>query len=193
MNLVIGITGSIGSGKSTVAEMFVERGFAIQDADKVVHDIYEQDKQTISKINTEFLGCVKEGKVDRNKLKQIISNNPENKIKLERIVHPVVAKRRDEFIKKYKKCILDVPLLFEVGVDECCDVIITTYCPDNIRRKRVLKRGYNADIFEILNGSQMLQSDKITHSDIIIDTSKPIIITKQEVNEIIYDLEEDFC
>lgn len=192
MNLVIGITGSIGSGKSTVAKMFEDRGFAVQDADQVVHHIYENHEPTISKIKTEFINCVEDGKVNREKLKQLIKQQPEKKEVLESIVHPAVAAEREEFISKHKKIILDVPLLFEAGVDEFCDVVIITHCPDPMRRKRVLERGATAEIFELLNGSQMSQAEKIVKGDIAIDTSKPLVITKQEVNDIVDDIEEEF-
>ena len=192
MKLVVGITGSIGSGKSTVAEMFAGRGFAVQDADKVVHEIYESHDATISKIKTEFIDCVIDGKVDRDKLKQIIKANPEKRKVLEDIVHPAVASFREEFVSKNDKCVLDVPLLFEAGVDEYCDVIIVTHCDDKVRRKRVIAKGVDGDIFEMLNNAQMTQQEKISKSDIDIDTNRPLVIIKGQVSEIIDQLEKDF-
>lgn len=192
-NVVIGITGNIAAGKSTVSKIFSDRGYSVQDADKVVHDIYTIDKHAISQIAETFPEAVQNGIVSRSVLRGILKQNPKNRIVLESIVHPIVAHRRTDFIGSHKRAVLDVPLLFEVGIERMCDIVIVVDAPYEVRKNRVIKtRGVTEDIFELLNGVQMEQTEKCRRADIVINTNQPKVFTEKQVHELIDQIEEDF-
>ena len=118
--LLVGITGSIGMGKSTVAQMFKEHGYGVYNADDTVHYIYENDEEVIEKVERQFPGSTKDGVVNRLALRDILNKNPDKFRDLEQIVHPVTRKYQIIYINKLIEegkmgCVLDIPLLFETG------------------------------------------------------------------------------
>ena len=125
--LLIGVTGSIGMGKSTVAQMFKEHGYGVYNADDTVHYIYENDKEVIAKVERKFPGSTKDGAVNRLALRDILNKEPDKFRDLEQIVHPVTRKYQIIYIKKLIEegktgCVLDIPLLFETGGEKYVDI-----------------------------------------------------------------------
>ena len=118
--LLVGVTGSIGMGKSTVAQMFKDHGYGVYNADDTVHYIYENDEEVIEKVERQFPGSTKNGVVNRLTLRDILNKDPDKFRDLEQIVHPVTRKYQIVYIKKLIEegkmgCVLDIPLLFETG------------------------------------------------------------------------------
>ena len=186
--MIIGLTGCIGAGKSTVAKMFAEYDYAIQDSDKVVHEIYANDGRCIELIDLAFPNVVKNDVVDRVALRQHIQENPEDKEKLENIIHPIVKQYRENFIKANSDCVLDVPLLFEAGVYKECDIIVVVACGEEIRKQRVLDRGQTEAVFEMFNNAQLEQDEKIAHAHFVIYTDTALENTQQQVRDVVDQL-----
>lgn len=191
-HIVVGITGNIASGKSTISKVFESKGYCVQNADTVVHDIYTHDTQAIEHIAKDFPTALLDGKISRDILKIILQKNPERRVDLERIVHPFVARKRTDFIRQNTRVVLDVPLLFEAGINRVCHVVIVAYCEDDIRKKRVLERGMTADMFTVLNTAQWNQAEKCKRADIVIHTNKSLASTHKDVLNAIATIEEDF-
>ncbi len=186
--MIIGLTGCIGAGKSTVAKMFENYDYAVQDADAVVHYIYTKDSRAIEMVNLSFDGVVVNGAVDRSLLREHITKNPEDKEKLEQIIHPIVQEYRKNFIGRNLNCVLDVPLLFEAGVFKECDVIVVVACGEEIRKQRVMDRGHTESVFEMFNNAQMEQDEKIAGADFVVYSDTDIMDTEQQVRDIIEQL-----
>ena len=126
--LLVGVTGSIGMGKSTVAQMFKDNGYGVYNADDAVHYIYENDEEVIEKVERQFPGSTKDGAVNRLALRDILNKDPNKFRDLEQIVHPVTRKYQIIYIKKLIKegkmgCVLDIPLLFETGGEKYLSLI----------------------------------------------------------------------
>src|SRR5476651_434921 len=139
---ILGLTGSIGMGKSTTAKMFAAEGVPVQDADAVVHQLYEGEAKAA--IEAAFPGTTSGGKVDRAKLSRVLSD-PAALKKLESIVHPLVAQARDKFLAEAKRngakvVVLDIPLLFETGGDVRCDAVVVVSAPCDTQRARAFER-----------------------------------------------------
>lgn len=187
--LIIGLTGSIGMGKTTTANMFADEGIPVQDADKVVHDLYTGKAVTI--IEAAFPNTTKDNKVDRGALGKIVVGNSAAMKKLETLIHPLVKKERDIFLKNAKQnnnkmVVLDIPLLFETGMDKQCDAIIVVTTTPEDQKKRVLARqGMSEGKFEKILASQMPDVEKRKLADFIIDTSKGKKAAKSQVLKII--------
>lgn len=187
--LIIGLTGSIGMGKTTTANMFADEGIPVQDADKVVHDLYTGKAVTI--IEAAFPNTTKDNKVDRGALGKIVVGNSAAMKKLETLIHPLVKKERDIFLKNAKQnnnkmVVLDIPLLFESGMDKQCDAIIVVTTTPEDQKKRVLARqGMSEGKFEKILASQMPDVEKRKLADFIIDTSKGKKAAKSQVLKII--------
>lgn len=187
--LIIGLTGSIGMGKTTTANMFADVGIPVQDADKVVHDLYTGKAVTI--IEAAFPNTTKDNKVDRGALGKIVVGNSAAMKKLETLIHPLVKKERDIFLKNAKQnnnkmVVLDIPLLFESGMDKQCDAIIVVTTTPEDQKKRVLARqGMSEGKFEKILASQMPDVEKRKLADFIIDTSKGKKAAKSQVLKII--------
>lgn len=187
--LIIGLTGSIGMGKTTTANMFADVGIPVQDADKVVHDLYTGKAVTI--IEAAFPNTTKDNKVDRVALGKIVVGNSAAMKKLETLIHPLVKQERDIFLKNAKQnnnkmVVLDIPLLFESGMDKQCDAIIVVTTTPEDQKKRVLARqGMSEGKFEKILASQMPDLEKRKLADFIIDTSKGKKAAKSQVLKII--------
>lgn len=187
--LIIGLTGSIGMGKTTTANMFADEGIPVQDADKVVHDLYTGKAVTI--IEAAFPNTTKDNKVDRVALGKIVVGNSAAMKKLETLIHPLVKQERDIFLKNAKQnnnkmVVLDIPLLFETGMDKQCDAIIVVTTTPEDQKKRVLARqGMSKVKFEKILASQMPDLEKRKLADFIIDTSKGKKAAKSQVLKII--------
>ncbi|MFA6264268.1 MAG: dephospho-CoA kinase [Pseudolabrys sp.] len=186
---VLGLTGSIGMGKSATAKMFAEEGVPVQDADAVVHRLYEG--AATAAIEAAFPGTTAGGKVDRTKLGAQVIGNPEAIARLERIVHPLVAQERERFLAEAKQggadvAVLDIPLLYETGGDESCDAVVVVSAPAGLQRERVLARaGMTEERFAAILAKQMPDTDKRARADFIVDTSRGFDAARAQVREVL--------
>ena len=188
--LLVAVTGSIGMGKSTVAQMFKEHGYGVYNADDTVHYIYEKDKEVIAKVESKFPGSTKNGVVNRIALRDILNKDPKKFRDLEQIVHPVTRNYQVMYIKKLieeKKtgCILDIPLLFETGGERYVDVSVVVTASEEKQRSRVVsERKVPLEVFNAIKGQQMPDGEKLKKADYIISTDSDIEKTKSEVKEV---------
>ncbi|WP_064712454.1 dephospho-CoA kinase [Rhizobium bangladeshense] len=190
--LKIGLTGSIGMGKSTVGKLFAEAGIPLNDSDAVVHDLYAGEAAPL--VNTAFPGTMKDGAVDRHELGRQLALDPEGFKRLEAIVHPLVREREAEFLARQKAAgaemvLLDIPLLFETGAWERVDVIVVVSTDPQIQRQRVLARDdMTEEKFNMILSRQTPDSEKRRRADYLVDTSHSIAETRKRVLEIIAEL-----
>ncbi len=188
--LLVGVTGSIGMGKSTVAQMFKEHGYGVYNADDTVHYIYENDEEVIEKVERHFPGSTKDGVVNRLALRDILNKDPDKFRDLEQIVHPVTRKYQIIYIKKLIEegkmgCVLDIPLLFETGGEKYVDVSVVVTASEATQQSRVvLERKVPLEIFNAIKDQQMPDRDKLKKADYIISTDNNIEDTKSEVKEV---------
>ena len=188
--LLVGVTGSIGMGKSTVAQMFKDHGYGVYNADDTVHYIYENDEEVIEKVERQFPGSTKNGAVNRLALRDILNKDPDKFRDLEQIVHPVTRKYQIIYIKKLIEegkmgCVLDIPLLFETGGQKYVDVSVVVTASEATQQSRVvLERKVPLEIFNAIKDQQMPDRDKLKKADYIISTDNNIEDTKSEVKEV---------
>lgn len=188
--LLVGVTGSIGMGKSTVAQMFKDHGYGVYNADDTVHYIYENDEEVIEKVERQFPGSTKDGVVNRLALRDILNKDPDKFRDLEQIVHPVTRKYQIVYIKKLIEegkmgCVLDIPLLFETGGEKYVDVSVVVTASEATQQSRVvLERKVPLEIFNAIKDQQMPDRDKLKKADYIISTDNNIEDTKSEVKEV---------
>jgi dephospho-CoA kinase len=190
--LRIGLTGSIGMGKSTMAKLFAEAGVPVNDSDAVVHDLYAGEAAPL--VDAAFPGTMKNGAVDRQELGRQLTGSPDGFKRLEAIVHPLVRKREAEFIEREQQrgsgmVLLDIPLLFETGADSRVDVIVVVSCDPQIQRERVLARlGMTVEKFNMILARQTPDVEKRARADYVIDTGHSIETARKRVAEIVSDL-----
>jgi len=188
--LLVGVTGSIGMGKSTVAQMFKDHGYGVYNADDTVHYIYENDEEVIEKVERQFPGSTKDGVVNRLALRDILNKDPDKFRDLEQIVHPVTRKYQIIYIKKLIEegkmgCVLDIPLLFETGGEKYVDVSVVVTASEATQQSRVVQeRKVPLEIFNAIKDQQMPDRDKLKKADYIISTDNNIEDTKSEVKEV---------
>ena len=188
--LLVGITGSIGMGKSTVAQMFKEHGYGVYNADDTVHYIYEKDEEVIAKVESKFPGSTNNGVVNRIELRDILNKDPQKFRDLEQIVHPVTRNYQIMYIKKLIEegkmgCVLDIPLLFETGGEKYVDVSVVVTASEKTQKLRVVtERKVPLEIFNAIKGQQMPEREKLKKADYIISTDCEIEKTKSEVKEV---------
>lgn len=190
--IILGLTGSIGMGKSTAANMFADAGVPIYSADEAVHRLYSG--QASSLIEAAFPGTVADGTVDRKKLSAAVLGKPEELKKLEAIIHPLVHKEETAFLEKARAdgadiALLDIPLLFETGGQSRVDKVAVVSAPAEIQRERVLSRsGMSEEKFEAILARQMPDAEKRARADFIIDSSGSFEQTRQQIEAIIAEL-----
>ncbi|MDP9564253.1 MULTISPECIES: dephospho-CoA kinase [Rhizobium/Agrobacterium group] len=190
--IVIGLTGSIGMGKTTTAKLFAAEGIPVLDSDAVVHDLYSAD--AVPMIEAAFPGTTISGRVDRLELGNILRENPANFSKLEAIVHPLVRERQEAFLRKAREesqnfAVLDIPLLFETGAETRVDKIVVVSCAPEIQRQRVLSRpGMTEEKFEMILARQMPDAEKRRRADFIIDSGNGVEAARDQVREILQRL-----
>lgn len=190
--LTIGLTGSIGMGKSAVAAMFADEGVPVFDADAAVHAMQAAGGELVAEIEALFAGTTGPEGVDRKALGAAVLGDRDRLARLESLIHPAVARQRAAFLKEHMNAdmvLFDVPLLFETGGDEHVDQKVVVSAPANVQRQRVLSRpGMTVDRFEHILALQMHDSDKRARADHVIDTSQPIDGTRRDVRELIKKL-----
>ena len=188
----LGLTGSIGMGKSTTAQMFRDEGLPVIDSDAVVHDLYRGE--AVPLIERAFPGTTAGGQVDRGKLSAYLSRHPEDFKLLETIVHPLVRRKEVETIAEAEKAgadiiVLDIPLLFESGIESRVDRIVVVTCDPEIQRQRVLTRpGMTEEKFRMILSRQMPDVEKRRRADFIIDTGGGFDHARAEVEKIVATL-----
>ncbi|NIZ60638.1 dephospho-CoA kinase [Sedimentitalea sp. CY04] len=192
MTFNLGLTGSIGMGKSTTANLFAAAGCAVWDADAAVHRLYDRGGAAVSAIQTQFPDAIIDGRVDRQVLKGIISKNPKALTVIESIVHPLVAQDREGFRRTAEADILvfDIPLLFETGGDSEMDAVACVTIDAETQQKRVLERGtMTLDQFLHIRQKQMPIKEKTERSDYVIVTDT-LDHARQQVGVILADIRE---
>ncbi|KPB02129.1 dephospho-CoA kinase [Ahrensia marina] len=191
--IVIGLTGSIGMGKSTTAKMFMDENIAVHDADAVVHNLYRAGP-LVEEIEERFPGTKKEGSIDRKKLGEYVLNDKAAMKELEALVHPYVRHAEEKFIddnrnKNAKLVVLDIPLLFETGGDKRVDKIVVVTAPYEVQRERVLSRpDMSEEKFQQILQKQMSDAEKRSCADFLIDTSLGMDAAREQVQQIISQL-----
>ena len=192
--LVIGLTGSIGMGKSTVAARLRTLGFAVFDADAEVHRLYEGP--AVAAVEAAFPGSTDGHRVDRNKLSQALLANPQDFHRLEAIVHPLVRTAEHTFLRAEAErgarlAVLEVPLLLESGRPPRVDAIIVVSASAALQRKRVLRRpGMSVEKLEQVLARQMPDADKRARADFVVDTSGTFAETDAQVDLIVESLQD---
>lgn len=188
--IVLGLTGSIGMGKSTTAKFFKQKGIPVYDADETVHQLY-QDESVIKRVKAIFDDCLTDNHIDRAKISRQIVQEPAKLVSLEKIIHPLVREKENAFVATHRKngdklVVLDIPLLFETGGLERVDKIAVVSAPLEIQRQRVLQRdGWTEEKFQAVLARQIPDSEKRMRADFIIDTSKGLEYAENEVDNII--------
>jgi dephospho-CoA kinase len=174
--IVIGITGGMASGKSTIARMIARRGIVHVDADKLVHGLLARDRAVIDDIGRLFPGSVTNGAVDRKALGAAIAGDATKLHRLEQLLHPRVRGAEEDAIlramrQRQRAVLLDVPLLYETGADALCDVVIAAYAPLALRRKRAHARGMSAATIDRLIARQLSDAERNRRADVVIPTT----------------------
>lgn len=188
----LGLTGSIGMGKSTTAQMFRDEGIPVHDADQVVHELYSGRAAPL--VETAFPGTVTDGKVNRQKLAKCVLNNPEAMAKLETIVHPLVREAETAFLEKATKSgatlvVLDIPLLFETHSENRVDKILVVTASADTQRQRVLARsGMTEEKLAAILARQTPDADKRKRADVVINTGRGLDKAREEVRKLIAEL-----
>ena len=190
---VLGLTGSIGMGKSATAAMFSARGVPVHDSDAAVHALYGPGGAAARAIGAAFPGTLTpEGGVDRPALRAAVLGDAEELRRLEAIVHPLVGAQARAFLARHRAAplvVLDIPLLFETGGQARCDAVLVVTAPPEVQRARVLARpGMTADALDAILAKQMPDAEKRARADHVIDTSRGFAATEAEVARLVVRL-----
>ena len=186
---ILGLTGSIGTGKSATATMFADEGVPVHDADAAVHALYEGEAVPI--IEQAFPGTTANGKVDRARLGQRVIGDADAIRRLEHLIHPLVAERRDRFLAQARRdgaavVVLDIPLLYETGGEMLCDAVVVASAPPDVQRDRVMARpGMTEQKFASILAKQLPDSEKRARADFVVDTSQGFDAARAQVREIL--------
>ena len=187
--LIVGLTGSIGMGKSTVASMFAEAGVPVFDADAQVRAMQGPGGELLGAIEAAFPGSTGNEGVDRDTLGKLVFGNPEKLAQLEAIVHPAVGQKRADFVANNANAamlVFDIPLLFEGSGHAAVDTIVVVSAPAHTQRERVLARpGMTVEKFEHILGLQTPDEQKRERADHIIDTGTTLAETRAQVSDLI--------
>jgi dephospho-CoA kinase len=189
MSFVLGLTGSIGMGKSTTAQMFAEEGLPVWDADATVHRLYQPGQPAALAVKSLFADAIDpDGSVNRATLRTLIQADPTALDRLNAAVHPLVAADRAAFIAAHKDdeiLLLDVPLLYEIGLDKACDAVAVVSAPPEVQRQRVLDRGQMTEAeFQTILARQLPDAEKRKRADYIIPTTS-LEAARQAVKDVL--------
>lgn len=189
--IVLGLTGSIGMGKSTTAQMFADHGALTWNADEAVHVLYAKGGAAVEPVGAAFPGVVVDGAIDRARLAKALGRDDQAFRRLEQIVHPLVARgRTDDLVEAERRgvklAVLDIPLLFETGGDAAVDAVVVVTADADIQAARVLARpGMTRDRFDAILERQMPDTEKRRRADFIVDTGHGLEAARAQVAEIV--------
>jgi dephospho-CoA kinase len=187
--IILGLTGSIGMGKSTTAKLFAEAGVPVYDADAAVHSIYEGEAAPV--IEAAFPGTTVNGKVDRNRLSARVVHDPAAMKQLEQIVHPMLGTSRQQFLQQAERsgapvAVVDVPLLFETGGDKRVDaVVVVTTTPDIQRQRILLRDNMTGEKLDAILARQLPDAEKRSRADFVVDTSHGLDPVRARIRDIL--------
>jgi dephospho-CoA kinase len=189
--ILIGLTGSIGMGKSTTAAMFREAGVPVYDADAAVADLYSKGGGAVGPVGEAFPGVVKDGAVEREALRNSVLGQPDELQRLNAIVHPLVGRDRVSFFEAAEAAgadlvVLDIPLLFETGGHANMDAVVVVTAPPDMQRERVLARpGMTPERLDAILAQQVADAEKRARAHFVVDTSRGLEPARAQVAEII--------
>lgn len=189
--IVIGLTGSIGMGKSTTAQMFAEEGALVWNADEAVHRLYSRRGAAVGPVGEAFPGVVFDGAVDRMRLAGALGRDEAAFRRLEAIVHPLVQRDRQEDLKAAERqgvrlAVLDIPLLFETGGDAAVDAVVVVTADPQVQAERVLARpGMTPERFDAILARQTPDAEKRRRADFVVDTGHGLEAARARVREIV--------
>ncbi len=187
--LILGLTGSIGMGKSTTAKLFAEAGVPVYDADATVHILYEGEAAPA--IEAAFPGTTANGKVDRNRLSARVIHDPAAIKQLEQIVHPMLGASRQKFLDDAERSgapvvVVDVPLLFETGGEKRVDVVVVVTTTPEIQRQRILARdNMTGEKLDAILARQLPDAEKRRRADFVVDTSHGLDPVRARIRDIL--------
>ncbi|MEW9920523.1 dephospho-CoA kinase [Marimonas sp. MJW-29] len=189
---LLGLTGSIGMGKSTTAKLFADEGCAVWDADAAVHRLYSNGGAAVEPMGALFPQAIVDGAVSRPALKEIIGKDPNALKQIEAVVHPLVGEDRAMFIAQAQTdiVVLDIPLLFETGGNARVDAVACVTVDDETQKERVMARGTMSEAqFEAIKAKQMPSAEKCARSDYVIETDT-IEHARTQVQSVVRDIRE---
>ncbi len=191
---LVGLTGSIGMGKSETAKMFADLGVPVYDSDAAVHRLYERGGAAVPHIEKAFPGAIRDGAVDRAALSNILAADPDGFKRLEAVVHPLVAREQAKFREQAMAegadmIVLDVPLLYETGGHARMDAVVVVSAPHHIQRERVLARpGMSPDKLDQILSRQMPDAEKRAKAHFVVETGHGVDHAKGQVKTIVVEL-----
>ena len=186
---ILGLTGSIGMGKTTTGGFFAARGVPVHDADAVVHALYAG--AAVAPVEASFPGVAVGGRIDRSRLGARVLGDAAAMARLEAIVHPLVQAAEDSFLQRARKAgaplvVLDIPLLFETGAEQRCDAVVVVTAPADVQRQRVLARpGMTPERFEAILTRQLPDSEKRRRAHVLIETHRELAAAALQVDELL--------
>lgn len=189
--ILLGLTGSIGMGKSTTARMFADEGALVWDADAAVHRLYARGGAAVEPLGQAFPGVVVDGAVDRTRLAERLGRDEDAFKRLEAIVHPLAAQDRADDLaaasaRGVRLAVLDIPLLFETGGDAFVDAVVVVTADPEVQAARVLARpGMTRDRFEAILARQTPDAEKRRRADFLVDTGRGLDAARDQVREIV--------
>ncbi len=189
MTFILGLTGSIGMGKSTTSGLFRQRGIAVHDADAAVHGLYRG--RAVAPIEQAFPGVVRDGAVDRGLLSAAVLGKPDALARLEAIIHPLVREEEEAFLARCRQAgagvaVLDVPLLLETGGEGRCDAVLVVTAPAEIQKARVLARPeMTEDKFAAILARQMRDAEKRRRAHFLVDSGQGLMAARRQVGSIL--------
>lgn len=192
--LIVGLTGSIGMGKSETGRMFAELGIPVYDADAAVHALYELGGAAVGPVAKAFPGSLREGRIDRAVLSRRVAGDDAAFKRLENIVHPLVARARERFLADAERkgaeiVVLDIPLLYETGGEKRVDAVVVVSAPADTQRERVLARpGMTPEKLEAIHTRQVPDAEKRAKADFVIETGKGLEHAMDAVKRVVTEL-----
>jgi dephospho-CoA kinase len=187
--IILGLTGSIGMGKSTTAKLFAEAGVPVYDADATVHRLYESE--AVPAIEAAFPGSTADGKVDRNRLSAQVVHDPAAMKRLEGIVHPMLGTSRQKFLSEAERSgapvvVVDVPLLFETGGEKRVDAVVVVTTSPEVQRERILARdNMTGEKLDAILARQVPDAEKRKRADFVVDTSHGLDPVRARIRDIL--------
>ena len=194
--LILGLTGSIGMGKSETARMFERRGIPVYDADAAVHRLYEKGGAAVEPVSAAFPGTLKDGAIDRQALGAAVLGRPGELERLERIVFPLLRGEREAWLKAqdhagHPLIVLDIPLLFETGAEGGVDFVVVVSAPADVQKSRVLERpGMTPAKLDAILAKQMPDAEKRRRADAVLETGTGLAETEAALDRLLERLKD---